>query len=369
MLGPPISQAADFWGRRWFIIVLTFFGVIGSIIIARATSMNMAIAGEVISGLAFGVQAVIHAVLAEVLPRRWRPYAQSCATVSAGLGGLVGLLAGGAMTLNGNNDGFRNFWYMTTALYAVSTVLFFFLYNPPMRRSQMGRTNAEKLRQLDWIGNILLATGLVALCMGLSWSQNPYSWTDAHVLAPFLIGIFLLICLIVYETKFKEDGMCHHGLFTAHKWNFDIALWCAFVDGIAFFAMNSYFCFEVGILYETNSLRATLRYAISFIASTLTTILVGAYCSATKTVRAPAIFAFTVMTAFYICMSTATKGSSTVVWLYPVIFGVGLGSSLCVILALSQLSTPKDLLTIATGLIISIRSFGGSIGLAVCMLF
>jgi hypothetical protein len=234
---------------------------------ARATSMNIAIAGEVIGGVAFGVQAVLHAVLAEVLPRRWRPYSQACSTVSAGLGGMVGLLVGGAMTRDGNKEGFRNFWYMTTALYAVSTLLCFLLYKPPVRKSQMGWTNAEKLRQLDWAGNILLAAGLVFLCIGLSWSQNPYQWTNAHVLAPFLIGLVLLICLIIYETAFKKDGMCHHGLFTTHKWNFNISLWCAFVDGIAIFAKNSYFCYEVSILYETNPLRSTLRYAISFIVS------------------------------------------------------------------------------------------------------
>ena len=368
VLGVPVSQAADLWGRRWFLIVLTFFGVIGSIIIARSTSMNMAIAGETISGLAFGVQALLHAVMSEVLPRQWRPYAQATATVSGSLGGVVGLLVGGAMTRNGDVEGFRNFWYLMTVLYALSTVLCFLLYRPPVRGSQLGLTNAEKLHQLDWIGYMFLATGLVALCMGLSWSQNPYDWSDAHVLAPLLIGLALIAGLIFYETKFIEDGMCHHRLFSVHRWNFSIALWCIFVDGVAFFATNSYFSLEVSILYESDPLRSTLRYSVSFILSCTTAIVIGAYCSRTKTVRLPAIFAFSLMTAFFICMATATQGSSKPVWVYAVLFGIALGSSLCSILALSQLSTPKDLLTIATGLMISIRSFGGSIGLAICRL-
>lgn len=330
--------------------------------------MNMAIAGETISGLAFGVQALLHAVMSEVLPRKWRPYAQASATVSGSLGGVVGLLVGGAMTRNGDAEGFRNFWYMATALYAVSTVLCFFLYNPPVRSSQLGLTNAEKLQQLDWVGYMFLTSGLVALCMGLSWSQNPYGWSDSHVLAPFLIGLALIAGLIFYETKFKEDGMFHHKLFNAHRWNFSIALWCIFVDGISFFAANSYFSLEVSILYESDPLLSTFRFSISFIMSSITASLVGAYCSQTKTVRLPAIFAFSLMTAFFICMATATQGSSTPSWGYAVLFGIALGSSVCSVLALSQLSTPKDLLTITTGLMISIRSFGGSIGLAICKL-
>ena len=150
MLGPPISQAADFWGRPWFTVDLTLLGVIGSVIMARATSMNMAIAGEVISGLAFGVQAVLHAVIAEVLPRQCRPYAQACSTVSAGLGGVVGLLVGEAMTLNGNNNGFRNFWYMTTALYAVSTVSASSYMTPLFENLKLG---AQMQRRYgNWIG-------------------------------------------------------------------------------------------------------------------------------------------------------------------------------------------------------------------------
>jgi hypothetical protein len=330
--------------------------------------MNMAIAGEVIGGLAFGVQALLHAVMSEVLPRKWRPYAQGTATFCAGLGGLVGLLVGGAMTRYGNYDGFRNYWYMTTALYTVSTVLCFLLYNPPVRKSQLGRTHAEKLRLLDWTGYVFLASGLVVFCMGLSWSQNPYGWTNAHVLAPFLVGLCVMIGLVVYETKFKKDGMCHHGLFSIHRWNFTIALWCAFVDGIAFFATNSYFCYEVSVLYESDELRSNLPYSLGFIVSCITAFAIGSYCSTTKTIRVPAIFSFSVLTAFFICMATATQGSSTAVWCYAILFGIGLGSSLCSVLALSQLSTPKDLLTITTGLMISMRSFGGSIGLAVCEL-
>jgi hypothetical protein len=63
----------------------------------------------------------------------------------------------------------------------------------------MGPTNGEKLAKLDWIGCALLASGLVLFCVGLSYSQNPYIWTDPHVLATFLIGVALIIGLGIYE--------------------------------------------------------------------------------------------------------------------------------------------------------------------------
>jgi MFS family permease len=365
VLSPPVSQAADYWGRRWFLIGLTACGVIGSIIVARATTMDMAIAGEVVAGISYGAQPLLHAVVSEVLPRRHRGFAQAALNVAAALGGIVGLLVGGAMTRNDNHAGFRNYWYLSTASYALATILCVILYNPPPQASQLGLTHMEKLRKLDWIGYFLLASGLVLFCIGLSWSQNPYAWTDAHILAPFLIGVALVFGLVVYETKFKKDGMFHHALFL-NGWNFPIALLCVFVEGLSFFAANNYFAFEVAVLYETDPLITGLRYSINFITYAIFAVLGGAFCSKTKMVRIPTVIAFCFMVIFYILMATATPGSSNAVWGYPVFLGIALGICLCTLVTVAQLSTPKELIATTSGLMIGVRSLGGSVGLAIC---
>ncbi|CZR66918.1 related to potential drug facilitator PEP5 [Phialocephala subalpina] len=364
VLSPPVSQAADYWGRRWFLIILTACGAVGSVIVARADSMNMAIAGEVVAGLSYGAQPLLHAVASEVLPRRYRPFAQGADNLAAALGGIAALLVGGAMTRNGNHEGFRNYWYFSTAVYLLATILCMILYNPPPQPSQLGLTNIEKLKKLDWIGYILLASGLVLFCTGLSWSQNPYAWTDAHILAPFLIGVALMTGLAIYETKFKKDGMFHHGLFS-NGWNFPIALLCVFVEGLSFFAANNYFAFQVSVLYETDSLRTGARYTITFIVYATMSVLAGAFCSKTKMIRFPTVVAFGFMTVFFVCMATTTPGSSKAVWGYPALLGIGLGIGLCALVTAAQLSTPRELIAITSGLMISIRSLGGSVGLAI----
>ncbi len=267
------------------------------------------------------------------------------------------------MTKN-NTAGFRNYWYLSTALYAVATILCAILYNPPQQKSQE-LTTGEKLRKLDWIGYFLFSSGLVLFSIGLSWSQNPYEWTDVHILAPFLIGVALIACLAVYETKFKKDGMFHHDLFKNGS-NFVIALLCVFVEGLSFFAANNYFAFEVGVLYETDPLRTGIRYGINFITYAIAAILAGAFVSSTKKVRLPTVTAFVFMIIFFICMATATPGSSNPVWGYPIFLGIGLGICLCTLVTVAQLSTPHELISITSGLMIGMRSLGGSIGLAIC---
>lgn len=242
-----MSQAADYWGRRWFLILLTLIGAAGSVTVARASSMDMAISGFCLIGTAFGVQPLLHAVISEVLPRRWRAHGQAAVMGSNGLGSITALLAGGALnrTNAAAGNGFRIYFYMATGWFVLAAVLCLAAYRPPPTfHQQKFTTHVERLRQLDWIGYLLMGGGLVLFCIGLSWSKSPYPWSNARVSATFTIGLALGLGLVVYETRYKKDGMFHHGLFKGNR-NFSIALFCVFAEGVAFFAANTYFTFQV----------------------------------------------------------------------------------------------------------------------------
>ncbi|KAH6683933.1 major facilitator superfamily domain-containing protein [Halenospora varia] len=364
VLGPIVSQAADYWGRKWFLVILSLFGAVGSVVVARASSMAMVIAGVTIIGLAFAAQPLLHTVASEVLPRRWRGWAQSAVMISNALGLAAGLWIGGALNRNGNTDGFRNHFYISMALFAAAAIICVLVYRPPPTKLQATLSLNEKLSRLDWIGYLLLASSLVLFCLGLSWSQNPYEWSDPHVSATFAIGLALALGLILYEAKFKTDGMFHHGLFRGNR-NFTIALICVFCEGIAFFAANLYFAFQVSVLYEADVLIVGVRFSITFIAVIFAALAAGLYCSITKTVRLATFVAFVLFAVFFICMATSNKGSSSAVWGYPVLLGWGLGITLITLVTVAQLSIPHELISIGSGLIISVRSLGGTIGIAI----
>lgn len=242
VLGPIVSQAADYWGRKWFLVILTSLGAVGSLVVARASSISMIIAGFTIIGVAFGAQPLLHTVASEVLPRRWRSWAQAAIMIANAWALLIGLVVGGALNRHGDPNGFRNFFYISLGLCALSSALCAFSYQPLPSELQLTLSFREKVGQLDWFGYALLASSLVLFCLGLSWSQNPCPWSDPHVSATFAVGLALALGLVLYESKFKKDGMFHHGLFKSNR-NFTIALICVFCAGIAFFAANIYFAF------------------------------------------------------------------------------------------------------------------------------
>ena len=363
VLSLPVSQAADYWGRKWILVILTACGCIGCIVVSRAQTMAVAIVGFTIGGVSYGAQPLFNAVSSEVLPRKYRPHATAVVNVASVVGAIIGILIGGALTKY-NPAAFRTYWYIAAALYAISAAICAVLYNPPPRQLQLSLTLREKLARLDWAGYVLLTIGLVLFCISLTWSQNPYPWSNPRVSATFASGILFLIILIIYELRFKTDGVLHHDLFRNR--NFPLALGCIFVDGVVFFANNDYLGTQLAVVYSVDSFNLGVHYTVFFAAGIVAAIAAGIYCSKTKTVRTPSIIAFLLFLTFNILMSTLGVGASVNrLWTYPIFGGFGLGISTTALVAIAQFSTPPELIAITSGLMISIRSLGGAIALAV----
>ncbi|EEU41142.1 uncharacterized protein NECHADRAFT_46417, partial [Fusarium vanettenii 77-13-4] len=251
-LGPPFSQAADYWGRKWFLVLSTVCGMIGCIIISRAASMGMAIGGSVICGLSYGSQPLLVAVASEIVPRRYRAVVQSGLGIATATGAIFGLLR-------------------------------------------------EKLLRLDWVAYAFLASGIVLFSMALTWADNPYSWRDARVSATFAISCVLLLSLGFHQIKLKKDGMIHHRLFSSvHSNIFSVTFFAAIVSsfGVAIYsslmksiraplALSFVLYILFGVLMATAKLSSNIAVTWCYpvilgigFALTLTTVVTAAQMSA-----------------------------------------------------------------------------------------
>jgi MFS family permease len=297
VLSPPSAQAADYWGRKWILVGSSLVIFAGGMITARCTSMGMAIAGQVLCGVGFGGQPLLYTVVSEILPRRARPAAQGVLMCSIALAGIIGLPMG-SILVKRYHDGFRIYYYIASGLMGSSAIICALVYRPPPRATQKSWTLREKLNQLDWVGYFLLVTGLVLFSIALTWSQNPYSWSNAHILVPFILGLFLLCGLAVYEVKFKRDGIFHHDMFKKDR-NLAICLFCIFVEGMALFASNEFFGLEVGTLWETDPVWISMRFNITFLTQLVGSICISFYASFSRDIRGPIILSFCCFTIFY----------------------------------------------------------------------
>ncbi len=361
--GPPVAQTADYWGRKPFLVGLTAFGCVGDIIISRATSMPMAIAGFTIAAISCVAQPLLHAVVSEVLPRKYRSWAQATVNLSVSFGAIYGLLTAGALTQS-NPEGFRTYFYIGAGLYAASAVACALLYNPPPRETQIASFRS-KLSQLDWVGYCLVGSGVALLCTGLAWAQNPYPWANAHVLGPFLVGVVLLFLLAGYEWKIKKDGLFHHSLFRNR--NFPLSLVCIYVEGHCAFASNYFVPFQLSVLYPSMSpFRVGLCYSVSYYAFIVFALVAGFVIWRWRSVRLPTIAGFLGFLIYFIVAAVSTTSTPEAnFWGYMIFLGMGLGLLLTALVVVAQFSTPPELIAITSGLVLSVRSLGASTGLAI----
>ncbi len=355
---------ADYWGRKWILVVFTSFGFVGSIIISRAQSIATALVGFSIMAISFGSQPLLLTVVSEVLPRKHRPNAQASSNSSGIFGGIIGLLMGGALVRHGDAENYRTYFYVLAAILAAAAIGCALCYDPPLREPQMSMTTAEKLRQLDWIGYALFTPGLTLFCMALVWSNNPYDWSNSHVFATFVASIVLIVGFFVYEWRFKTDGVLNHRLFKNR--NFPLSMLLIFCEGLAFWATNNYFSFEVSVITGVDLLIAALNFAVGFAAAMAAAFAIGLVASRWQVVKIPMAVGFLLLLSFNIGMATMTPSTPhAAFWGIVCLAGLGLGTILPLLIATAQMSTPPELIAITTGLLTAVRSVGGSVGLAI----
>ncbi|KAM5358677.1 hypothetical protein ACJZ2D_015068 [Fusarium nematophilum] len=360
----PISKASDYWGRKWWLVSAAAAAFAGAIVTARAQTWGVALGGSILCGYAQGAQPLLYAVAAEIVPRQWRSASLAFMNIGASVAGVYTLLAGSTLIQN-SADGWRTFYYINTGFAGVSLILILLCYNPPVREFQR-LSQLDKMKQLDWMGFFISTVAVVLFSVGLSLAKNPYSWSSPEVLCPLLIGIFAFCLLYVHQRWFNPRGMFHHDLFRKDKRNVILASGGVFVEGFAFFAANSYIAFEDSILYNTDVFKSDLKVCTTYFTAIVVTVMYGIFATRYSYLRETLVVAFVFYIAFNVAMSTLTTGSGTAVWGYCVLLGIGIPLSIAPLFTIGQLAVPIPTIALLSGVMLTLRSLGGSIGLAAC---
>lgn len=60
----------------------------------------------------------------------------------------------------------------------------------------------RKWRVLDWTGGAMASFGSAAILVGISWGGVSYGWDQWQALVPVGLGIFVMVVLVFYESKY-----------------------------------------------------------------------------------------------------------------------------------------------------------------------
>ncbi|KAJ5909066.1 hypothetical protein N7495_001748 [Penicillium taxi] len=184
----------DLLGRRWFLVLGNLICFVGHIIVASSTSTSQVIAGLAVSGFGGANCQMAAFALPELLPNKWRHIGVVIADSTVYIAVIVAPVTArfGYQMQNWQ----WNFWGVAI-FQGLSCIALFFLYHPP--KHPLGISYSEAFKSMDYIGGFLFVGGAVPFLMGIVWA-GVYPSHDAHVVAPLVVGAFVMICFALWET-------------------------------------------------------------------------------------------------------------------------------------------------------------------------
>ncbi len=186
------GRLADMIGRKPIWIAGLIIFTTGSAICGASVSLGMLIAARALQGLggAF-IMAVSPAMLTGAFPAHERGRALGMNAVIVALGVSVGPTLGGIIT---EHLSWRWIFYVNVPLGIIGVIATLRILTERMRWGH-GR--------FDPLGAILLAIGLVALTLGLSFGQE-WGWNSPLLIGMLVVSVLALTALVIVELRVPD---------------------------------------------------------------------------------------------------------------------------------------------------------------------
>ncbi|KAK8118135.1 uncharacterized protein PG998_006416 [Apiospora kogelbergensis] len=356
VLSPLVGRLSDVLDRKYMASVPPLIAFVGAVISAKATSMSMLIGGGILIGTTLATIPIIHAIIAEILPLKYRPLANWLA---------VGTLGSGAVT-NVNAGGWRYIFWMQAAFHGLTFLGLALLYWPAKNTEYPKMSIREYIWACDPIGSFLFICSTTFILLALGWISGAYAPSDPHVAAPLSIGLVCLVAFAIYEWKGRTDGLVAHVFFHKNA-NFALSVFAFTVEGWIFYsAVNSVVPqIVLNLGFADDSWRISVRQLSYQMVCLVASVPIVWYATRFKDLRSPLLLTFGIFLIATICYATIKPSWSTAQLGLNVLAGIGQAGPLSLITTCVQFCAPHAFLSTATGLAFSARAVGGAFGSAV----
>ncbi|OQU98702.1 hypothetical protein CLAIMM_04446 [Cladophialophora immunda] len=365
VLGPVFSSASDiFQARKLLLCVGCAAAVVGSGVAARSHSMGSLIAGQTVIGIGFAMIPLAYVVPSEILPRKWRPFAQGLLNMFTYSGAVLGQLTMGALIKRDNLNGWRNYYWFQMAMWIVTLVGITVGYRPPKRHTAVESLPlGKKILSLDLPGCGLITIGLTFLLAGLTLGGGLYSWSNARTVVTLVLGCVGIVAFGLYEWKGTTTGILHHDMFRGGKSKGRTFILCCtlvLIEGVLIFAYSIFYPPLVTSLFETDPLLAVAYIQPFWVVGIFSSAVYGFLSTKFKNIRWPMFVGLTIYTGAMVGLATIQPGDSLNALMFSGLAGLGFGAPLILIVAGVQLAVPHRLIASASAVIVSARALSGT---------
>ncbi|MDR6986103.1 EmrB/QacA subfamily drug resistance transporter [Paenarthrobacter nitroguajacolicus] len=352
---PIWGKLADLFDKKLLVQLSIIIFVAGSVMAGLSETIPLLLTARVIQGVAMGgLTALAQAIIGSMIPPRDRgKYSGYMGAVMA-VGTAGGPLLGGFIV--DSPLGWRWTFFVCVPLAVVALILL---------QVTLKIQHIKRPAKIDWLGSILLTSGVSLLLIWVSFAGNPdyydwFSWQSALMVGG---GVALLAVLVFVETKVAQPII---PLKIISERTTALAIVASVAVGIAMFGsstfLGQYFQVARGATPTEAGLLTLPMIAGNLIGSVASGILISRFGKWKRFLIAGSVLLIGGL-AF-----AGTMDHTTELWIvaiYTGVFGLGLGMLMQnLVLAVQNTVQAKDIGT-ASASVAFFRSVGGAIGVSV----
>ncbi|KAI0122761.1 MFS transporter [Daldinia grandis] len=346
---------------KWVFLVGVFVFEIGSLIAAVSPSSAVLIVGRTVSGLgAAGIFAGAIIILATNVPLRLRPIYTGLLSSMHGIASVAGPLLGGAFT---DHVTWRWCFYINLPLGGL-TILFLIFFLPDKPPAQPGLPFKEQVKQFDLPGSFFLIPSVICLLLALQWGGATYSWSDARIIALFVV--FGVLAIIFWIVELWQKDRATVPLRVLKKKNIIGAVWYGVCMGAALFIFSYYLPIWFQAVKGVSATQSGIDNLPSILGLVVFSI-VGGGLATVLGIYTPLLIASSVITAVGAGLLSTLKVDSTIgYWFgYQLIVSLGAGLGAQNVMLVAQVAVPMADMPMAISILTFTQSLSSSIFLAV----
>ncbi len=349
---PLWGKLGDLHGRKVYFQAAIVLFLIGSILCGFATSMFLLILFRALQGLGSGGLMVgSQAVIADIVPPRERGRYAGFFGAVFGAATVIGPLLGGFIV---EYWSWRWIFFVNVPIGMVALVV---------TAAVLPSAGERRSHVIDWAGIVTLTVSASALILFTSLGGTSFAWLSLPSVSLAAVGVLAAVVFAGVERRSPEPILAPH-LFRNRVFGSGSAI--GFVVGFAMFGAMTFlplFFQDVRGASPTNS---GLRLIPMMVGLFVSSIAVGQFVSRGGKYRPYPIAGTIVMTVGLALLSTiGISTSNSLMSLYMVILGVGLGLVMQILITAVQNAVAPSDIGVATAGANFFRSIGGSFGTAV----
>ncbi|WP_327069429.1 MFS transporter [Kitasatospora sp. NBC_01250] len=349
---PLWGKLGDMYGRKRFFQASIVIFLIGSALCGVAQNMGELIAFRALQGLGGGGLIVLtQAIVGDLVPPRDRGKYQGLFGAVFGATSVLGPLLGGFFV---DQLSWRWVFYINLPIGVVALAVI---------AAVLHSVEVKRQHRIDYLGIVLIAAVATCLVLMTSLGGVSYPWGSWQIIGLGVLGLVLLAAFVQVE-RAATEAVLPPRLFASRT--FSLVAVISFVVGFAMFGALTYLPTFLQVVQGVSPTMSGVHMLPMVLGMLVTSIGSGQYVARTGHYRIFPIAGTAVVTVGLILLSRLTESSSTTVMsLYFLVFGLGLGLVLQVLVLIVQNSVGYQDLGAATAAATFFRSIGASFGVSI----